>query len=179
MNSRDSFAQSVARLLVERGERVVFAESCTAGLIAATLGGIPGISSSLCGSAVTYRPDTKRKWLGVKKETIKKFTTESREVVKEMALGVLRQTPEANWGVAVVGHLGPDAPSEKDGLVYFCVARRTKKGKIKIKEWDEGKTTASTRITRQQYASEIVLTYLHRALERKSKKEQHDSKKST
>ena len=57
-------AHDVAACLRSQPRRIVFAESCTGGLVAATLA-IPGISDSLCGSAVVYRLDTKTRWLGI------------------------------------------------------------------------------------------------------------------
>ena len=58
-------AAEVARLLADRRHKLVLAESCTAGLAAAALGGVPGISNWFCGSAVVYRTETKVAWLGV------------------------------------------------------------------------------------------------------------------
>ena len=58
-------AEVVATRLAERQERLVLAESCTGGLICATLATIPGISQWLCGSSVVYRETTKRDWLGI------------------------------------------------------------------------------------------------------------------
>ena len=51
-------------MLRDREVRVVFAESCTAGMVSATLAAVPGISDYLCGSMVTYRPEIKENWLG-------------------------------------------------------------------------------------------------------------------
>jgi PncC family amidohydrolase len=170
--NNDSLALSVSQLLHAREEKVVFAESCTAGLAAAKLGQIPGISNHLCGSAVVYRADAKRGWLRVRKKTIKRHTTESVQVAQEMAVGVLKKTPKADWGVSVVGHLGPDSPKDKDGLLFVCVARRTKKGRIKIKDTIEYILKSPDRVKRQEEACEVVLTILARAIK---KREELDS----
>ncbi len=161
----------IARSLQVLGERVVLAESCTCGLVASTLGRVPGISSSLCGSAVVYRADSKKRWLGITKREIERFTTESAEMAKLIAMGILSRTPEANWGIGVVGHLGPEAPPKKDGLLYLCIIRRTKKGKLKIKEEWEHALTSKDRAPRQQEAVEVVLTHFARILEKKMTKE--------
>ncbi len=63
-------AGQLAKTLKQQGVKVVFAESCTGGLIAASLAQLPGISDWLCGSAVTYRNETKRQWLGVSGENL-------------------------------------------------------------------------------------------------------------
>lgn len=163
----DTIVQETARLLSQRSEKLVLAESCTCGLVASQLGQLPGISNSLCGSAVVYRADTKRRWLSVSKKTIQKYTTESHQVAESIALGVLKITPEANWAIGVVGHLGPDAPPDKDGMIYACIARRTSRGKMKIKDRIEYKLNSDGRLRRQQEAVEVVLTHLARLLGKK------------
>lgn len=169
--TKDAAAQEIARLLTQRSDKVVFAESCTAGMVAATLASVPGISQYLCGSLVTYRPEMKRRWLGVKKKTIRKYTTESKACAAEMALCALQRTPEATWGVSVVGHLGPDAPPEKDGLIHVCIARRTAKGNLKVKDETEYTCQKGERVRRQEEATEVVLTTFSRLLNKKSQNE--------
>ena len=104
--------------------RIVFAESCTGGLVSASMASVPGISQWLCGSAVTYRCNTKQAWLGVRSSEIQIHTAVSREVAQEMAVGVLGKTPEADLALSVTGHLGPNAPEGFDGLVFVGIARR-------------------------------------------------------
>jgi PncC family amidohydrolase len=168
-----SISQEVASLLSERSEKLVLAESCTCGMVASQLGKIPGISNFLCGSAVVYRADSKRRWLGVKKSVINKFTPESHEVAEQIALGILSRTPEADWSLGIVGHLGPDAPKEKDGLIFLCIARRTKKGKIKIKHQEKYVLQSHPRANRMQEAAEASLTHFARLLTKKTTVEDH------
>ena len=117
-------ALGLAELLREHKLKVVFAESCTAGMVAAVLGAVPGISNHLCGSAVTYREQTKLQWLDIDSELIGKHTAESPAVTESMAVKVLAKTSEADYGVAVTGHLGPDAPPNKDGVIYVAITGR-------------------------------------------------------
>lgn len=168
----ESLAKETVNRLSLRSEKLVLAESCTCGSIASVLGLIQGVSNYLCGSAVVYRSDSKKRWIGVSKKTIKKFTTESPEVATEMAKGVLRQTPEANWSASIVGHFGPDAPTDKDGLIHICFVRRTKKGKLKVKELVDYSLSTKQREKRQHEAVEVVLTHFTRILTKKS----HDEK---
>ena len=116
--------QEVAALLKRSRQRVVFAESCTAGLVAASLARVPGISESLCGSAVVYRLETKSKWLDIPAALLNDPGPVSEVVASRMAERVLALTPEADFAVSVTGHLGPNAPSDLDGVVYIGVARR-------------------------------------------------------
>lgn len=172
-----SIGQEVASLLLERSEKLVLAESCTCGMVASQLGNIPGISNSLCGSAVVYRPDSKRKWLGVPKSILKKYSPESHEVAEKIATGILNKTPEATWSLGIVGHLGPDAPKEKDGVIYLCIARRTNKGKIKIKHEARYQLQTNPRSKRMQEAVEACLTHFARLLTKKSNLEEHKTRR--
>ena len=112
-------AERLAEVLEQRGCKVVFAESCTGGLVSASLAAIPGISRWLCGSAVTYQEPAKVAWLGVSPADLKKHSAVSARVTRAMAAGVLSRTPEADLAVAVTGHLGPDAPHELDGTLFI------------------------------------------------------------
>lgn len=113
------------RLRAKR-RRLVLAESCSGGLVAAALVGVPGISEWLCGSAVTYRDDTKHCWLGVSQAALgdPAVTAVSDFVACQMSGGVLQGTPEADLAVVTTGHLGPGAPAGQDGLVFLGIAHR-------------------------------------------------------
>lgn len=115
-------ARQLAEQLKATDRRIVFAESCTAGLVSAALAEVPGVSNWLCGSTVTYREQTKVQWLGVPAESIERYTAVSEDVTEAMARGVLGKTAEATIAVAVTGHLGPGAPPELDGVVFISVA---------------------------------------------------------
>jgi PncC family amidohydrolase len=151
-------AKLVFETLQKQNLKLVLAESCTSGLAAAALGGVPGVSGYFCGSAVTYRIDTKSKWLGIEADLIEAHTAESPETSLAMALGILDRTPEADLSAAITGHLGPGAPPEKDGVVYVAVARRDK-GK-RTTTWESFTLEADHRIARQQEASERMLGYV-------------------
>ncbi len=145
-------AANVVSELARRGERLVLAESCTGGLAAAGLATVPGISDWFCGSAVTYRTQTKIEWLGVDAVTIDDHSEVSQETTREMALAVLERTPEAIWSAAVTGHLGPSAPEGMDGRIYVAVARRSAKKALVVVERKEV-LTATSRQSRQCQAA--------------------------
>ena len=156
-------AQTVADRLQQKRVRVVFAESCTAGLVAATMATVPGISEWLCGSAVTYREATKQQWLHVTASDLQQFSAVSQPVARQMAIAVLKQTPEADYAASVTGHLGPDAPSNLDGVVFIGVARRSDDGSIAC-EVTRHELQRQARNDRQEEAAELVLTCLANAL---------------
>lgn len=118
-----SLAEAVKQRLESCGRRIVFAESCTAGLISATLARVPGVSNWLCGSSVVYRLDTKTRWLGVPESMLIDLGPVSEPVARLMAVGVLQRTPEASISASITGHLGPGAPPEQDGLIYVGIAQ--------------------------------------------------------
>lgn len=166
-----SIAKHIYDQLKERNERLVLAESCTGGAVAATMAQIPGVSEHFCGSLVTYRPCAKRNWLGVSQDTIEAHTTESPEVACEMAKGALESCQEATWSAAVVGHFATEPHS-----IFIAVARRTAKDKIKCKKAVTYQVKSNEdRALQQGESVEIVLTTLSRAVLRKTEKE--DSKK--
>lgn len=158
-------AERVANELRRCNVRLVFAESCTAGLLSATLAQFPGISQWLCGSAVVYRQDTKVQWLGVSVRDLERHSAVSAPVTRQMSLGVLRHTPEADWSASVTGHLGPAAPLELDGVVFFAMASRSART-ASVLECEAVRLTAKARRVRQRQAVAWVLDRLYRRLRR-------------
>ncbi|MEQ9406911.1 MAG: CinA family protein [Fuerstiella sp.] len=126
-DTTEDSAAVLHRELRRGGHCIVFAESCTAGLIAATLGRIPGISEWLAGSAVVYQLSTKACWLNVDEAALKDPGPVSQVVSEQMAIGVLKKTPHATIAASVTGHLGPEAPEELDGVAWTSVALRRDK----------------------------------------------------
>jgi nicotinamide-nucleotide amidase len=155
-SSMQSEAAELVRALASERLRVVFAESCTGGLVAAELAKIPGVSEWLCGSAVTYRCDTKTKWLGVRADDIQRYTAVSSQVAEQMASGVLTRTPEASVSASVTGHLGPDAPQEQDGVIFIAVAIRVGL-ESKVVETKRHLLKSTDRESRQQEAATTVI----------------------
>ena len=102
------------------------AESCTAGLVAATLADLPGISSLLDRGFITYSNQAKQDMLGVSPATLAANGAVSRETAEQMARGALANAP-VDLTVAVTGIAGPDGgTAEKPvGLVHFAAASRS------------------------------------------------------
>jgi len=156
-------AQQLAVLLSAQQRHIVFAESCTAGLVSAALAGVPGVSQWHCGSAVTYRETTKTAWLSVPPELIEQKNVVSSEVAAAMAEGVLHLTPEAGVAASVTGHLGPDAPADLDGVIYIAVARR-EGDEIAVLATHRSHLACRERAQRQQEAAVAVLRRVAAAL---------------
>lgn len=120
-------AGEIRELLERTGDQLVCAESCTAGLVSATLAKWPGISSWLCGSLVVYQTDIKHQWLGVDRDLLgdRSIGPVSEQVTGLLSMKALEKTPQATLSVAVTGHLGPGAPEALDGFVFVSLAQRS------------------------------------------------------
>ncbi len=78
-------AERLLALLRAQGTRVVTAESCTGGLVAATLTALPGASAVLAGGYVTYSNEMKQSALGVSARLLKQHGAVSEAVARAMA----------------------------------------------------------------------------------------------
>ena len=117
-----------AEMLLERAREaklmIACAESCTGGLIAATLTEIPGSSDAFERGFVTYTNASKTEMLGVPEDLIAREGAVSEAVARAMAEGALARA-KADVAVAVTGVAGPGGgTSEKPvGLVHIAAAR--------------------------------------------------------
>ena len=108
-----------------RGLRLVTAESCTGGLIAALLTEIPGASEVLERGFVPYTNAAKHESLGVAAALIEVHGAVSEPVARAMAEGALAHS-RADIAVSVTGVAGPGGGSATKpiGLVHLAAARR-------------------------------------------------------
>ena len=105
LNSTDNLARDVARELEQQNKKIVFAESCTAGLVSASLAKVPGISQHHCGSAVTYRNDSKHRWLGVSAQLLEAAEKQILEGgFRRVCAGLLRDDQFGYAGLDPIGH---------------------------------------------------------------------------
>lgn len=116
---RYELVASIAALLRERGWHITFAESCTAGLCAAALGDVAGISHIFDQSFVTYANEAKVELLGVSPKSIEAHGVVSEEVALQMATGAAKRTGAA-VAVGISGIAGPDGGSEAKPVGTVC-----------------------------------------------------------
>jgi PncC family amidohydrolase len=127
MKSEERPEKLLVELLKKSGLVMTTAESCTGGLVAATVINVPGASSVIKEGYITYSDETKHKLLGVKKETLQKYKAVSKQTAEEMALGGVRAA-KCDICISVTGVAGPDMEDDKPvGLVYvgFCYGTQT------------------------------------------------------
>jgi PncC family amidohydrolase len=156
-----SAARRVARLVRENNCKVVFAESCTGGLVSGALTKIAGISAYHCGGVIVYRNETKMAYLDIPADVLADPGPVSPEVAELMVRRVLRLTPEAEVAASVTGHLGPNAPRQLDGRVYVAVGWRDSRVKLHPLRCRRG----DSRGVRQRWVVERMLDLLADELE--------------
>lgn len=123
MSDMKDLADRFLKACTRRKIMAATAESCTGGLIIASLTDIAGSSSVVDRGFVTYSNDAKMEMIGVKKATLDTHGAVSRETALEMAAGALARS-RAGIALAVTGIAGPDGGSADKpvGLVWFGLA---------------------------------------------------------
>ncbi|NTU77321.1 MAG: CinA family protein [Alphaproteobacteria bacterium] len=118
-------AQKTIQLYAAQKHRIVTAESCTGGLVAAALTAVPGSSAVFERGFITYSNDAKIDLLGVLPDVLENYGAVSAEVAEAMAEGA-RTYSLADVAVSVTGIAGPGGatPDKPVGLVYFGLATR-------------------------------------------------------
>jgi nicotinamide-nucleotide amidase len=100
-------ARALVADLTVRHQSVATAESLTAGLLSATLAGVPGSSAVLRGGLVTYTEDTKIALAGVAPQVLDAVGPVAAPTARALAVGA-RQRCAATWGVGLTGVAGPE-----------------------------------------------------------------------
>lgn len=128
-DSIEALAKRVVEENAAAGRKLVLAESCTGGLVAAALTEIPGSSKVLDRGFVTYSNEAKLESLGVPLEIIETFGAVSIACAWAMAKGALERS-QADVAVAISGVAGPTGGTELKpvGTVVFARVVRGEEG---------------------------------------------------
>ena len=116
-----ALAARLGRSLQAQGDRIVTAESCTGGLIAALVTETAGSSAWFDRGFVTYSNASKVAQLGVGEDSLTRHGAVSETVVREMALGALKAS-RAQLAIAVSGVAGPTGGSAEKPVGTVCLA---------------------------------------------------------
>ena len=121
----EALEEVVVRLLKQRKQTLVTAESCTGGLIANRITNVSGASEVFLAGYVTYANAAKSDVLGVDPKFIDKHGAVSEAVARAMADGA-RTRAESTFGLATTGIAGPGGGSDEKpvGTVYIALASR-------------------------------------------------------
>lgn len=120
-NEDETLEAVIVKMLKKNDLTVSTAESCTAGMLAARLVNVSGVSDVFKEGFVTYSNKAKRKRLEVQKSTLKKYGAVSEKTAKEMAKGGVFAT-NSDICIGITGIAGPDGGTEEKpvGLVYIA-----------------------------------------------------------
>lgn len=118
-----SLEEALGQILQERELTLSTAESCTGGNIARLITSVPGSSGYYTGSVVAYDNRIKTDVLQVDQAMIDQHGVVSRQVVEQMAEGVMRYL-HTDTSIATSGIAGPDGGTDEKpvGTTWICVA---------------------------------------------------------
>ncbi len=115
-------ARGLVADLTVRNQSVATAESLTAGLLAATLAGVPGASEVLRGGLITYTEHSKIVLAGVAPQILDEVGPVAAPTARALAVGA-RQRCAATWGVGLTGVAGPEPHGgHQVGTVFMGLA---------------------------------------------------------
>ncbi len=149
----DAENEALAAEVLERarntGATLGTAESCTGGLVAATLTAIPGSSEVVRGGVVSYWAEVKRDVLGVPEDVIETFGVVSEQCARAMAEGAARVLG-CDYTVSTTGIAGPGGAEPGKPVGTVCFGLHTPQGDRTL--------TTSRRSSRDEVRSLAVRT---------------------
>lgn len=123
MNSIEDLSRAAGKFLIEHNLKISVAESCTGGLLGASLTDIAGSSAYFRGGIIAYDNQIKNQLLGVEKTILDRYGAVSDQTVIAMAKGVCKLF-NTECAISVSGIAGPDGGTAQKpvGLVYIGIA---------------------------------------------------------
>ena len=118
MNASD-LTKTLAQILLSRNWTVSLAESCTGGLVCATLTELAGSSEWFERGYITYSNEAKTECLDVPRSLIESHGAVSEEVAKAMAEGT-RMNSGSNVAISITGIAGPSGGSTEKPVGTIC-----------------------------------------------------------
>ena len=151
------FNKLLTKLIINK-MTISTAESCTGGLLAYSFIKNKNSSKIFKGGYITYSNELKINDLNVKKINLKKYGAVSREIAKEMTIGLYLKN-KTQICIITTGIAGPGGASKNKsiGLVYIGIRIY---GKINIIK----KNFKGTRIQIQKKCVEFIFKYLDKSI---------------
>jgi nicotinamide-nucleotide amidase len=151
-----SIDRRIGELLVQKGQTVSLAESCTGGAITQEITQHAGASAFYRGSLVPYATELKTSILGVPAELIEGYNVVSTQVAEAMALGA-KKLFDSDYAIATTGIAGPSKGDGADEVGTVCIAVAKPEGVV-VERFMFGK--ARERVIRKAVnkALEMLLT---------------------
>ena len=152
-------SQKIIRLLEKKRLKISFAESCTGGLLSATITQINGSSKVFTIGFVTYSNQSKISTLKVPKNTIRKYGAVSYETCLSMVKN-LNKISKTNISVSVTCIAGPRGGSKKKpvGLVFIGIKKGNKT--LVRKYLFKNKKRSSIQRTAASKSLNLILSFL-------------------
>ena len=153
MNASD-LTKTLAQILLSRNWTVSLAESCTGGLVCATLTELAGSSEWFERGYITYSNEAKTECLGVPAQLIESHGAVSEQVAKAMAEGA-RINSGSNVAISITGVAGPSGGSAEKPVGTVCFGWATENQTLTKTMYFDG-----DRQMIRQAAAEFALTEL-------------------
>ncbi len=141
-----SLQEIVGKILLERNQTLVTAESCTGGYVAHLITSIPGSSGYFRGSVIAYDNEIKKAMLGVNPEVLSVAGAVSEETVRAMVTGAL-QAMNSDFALATTGIMGPGGGSEKKPVGTVWIAAGNTRETLTQKLWFRFDRQRNTELT--------------------------------
>lgn len=162
-----ALSQTLGKQLLQAGQVLSCAESCTGGLVAGALTAISGSSAWFDRGFVTYSNQAKMDHLGVTAQILNTVGAVSPETARAMACGVLRASLASTLAVSTTGIAGPGGatPGKPVGTVCFGLAWRQGPDvqSLALTEYFQGDRT-QVRQASVEFALNLVLQHLNEQL---------------
>jgi nicotinamide-nucleotide amidase len=151
--------EELAKILLKNQWRLTTAESCTGGLVAASLTALSGSSEWFERGYITYSNDSKSEDIGVDAHLIQDHGAVSIQVAKAMAVGA-KQSSNSNIALSITGIAGPTGGSKEKPVGTVCFAWILDNDQV----FSETKLFTGNRSEIRDAASEFALSQLTRLL---------------
>ena len=154
-NKTEQMVEELAQLLLKNDWRLSTAESCTGGLVAASLTHLAGSSNWFERGYITYSNDAKSEDIGVEAHLIQDHGAVSEQVAKAMAIGA-KQSSNSNIALSITGIAGPTGGSKEKPVGTVCFAWTLDNDQV----FSETKLFSGDRAIVREQASQFVIEHL-------------------
>ena len=113
--------KKVASKLTDLGLRLTTAESCTGGKLSVALCAEENTAEFYDVGLVVFSDGAKERILGVRPETLERYTAVSEQTVTEMAARIL-EIGQADVSIAISGYAGPEGGDDGTAAGTVCFA---------------------------------------------------------
>ncbi len=117
----DDIIATLAKTLLANGWRLSTAESCTGGLVSASITALAGSSEWFERGYITYSNQAKSEDIDVSQNLIEEYGAVSDQVARAMALGA-KQNSGSDIALSITGIAGPSAGSSEKPVGTVCFA---------------------------------------------------------